>query len=85
MSARDGRRIAGTPSVEQLEQLLAGCIVVEGAILADDGQELVERALTISFRIQSKRKIVRTAKTLFFHTKIHEATEDTKGIWRLAK
>ena len=35
--------------------------------------------------VQSKRKIVRTAKTLFFRTKIHEATEDTKGIWRLAK
>src|SRR6266487_4301601 len=35
--------------------------------------------------VQSKRKIVRTAKTLFFCTKIHEATEDTKGIWRLAK
>ena len=35
--------------------------------------------------VQSKRKIIQTTKTLFFHTKIHEATEDTKGIWRLAK
>ena len=35
--------------------------------------------------VKHKRKVVRTAKTLSFRTKIHEATEDTKGIWRLAK
>src|SRR6266487_1374936 len=35
--------------------------------------------------VQSKHKIVQTTKTLFFCTKIHKATEDTKGIWRLAK
>ena len=35
--------------------------------------------------MKHKRKVVRTAKTLSFRTKIHEATEDTKGIWRLAK
>ena len=35
--------------------------------------------------VQTKRKVVRTTKTLYFRSKIHEATEDAKGIWRLAK
>ena len=57
MPARYGGRIARPPGIEQLKQLLAGGVVVEGAILADDGEKLIERALPVAFRVQRDGEI----------------------------
>ena len=57
MPARYGGGIARPPGIEQLKQLLARGVVVEGAILADDGEKLIECALPVAFRVQRDGEI----------------------------
>ena len=67
------------------KQLLAGRIVVEGAILADDGEQLVERALTVAFRIQGKRKIEAALRVFGIGRKLGAERVDVAGVGRLAR
>src|SRR5262252_2646087 len=56
-SASDGRLVGRTPGVEQLDQLLAGAVVVPFAVAPDDLQQVIERLLALALGVQRDRQV----------------------------
>mgnify|MGYP003338238324 CR=1 FL=1 len=55
--AADGHRVHRAPGLEQLQQLLAGAVVVPGPVAADDLDQLIDRLLLLALGVEAQREV----------------------------
>src|SRR5262245_25830064 len=58
LATGNGELVLGTPGLEELDQLLAGRLIVPAALLADDAQEVVKGLLAAAGGIQRQSEVV---------------------------